>query len=272
MYFEPIALSGERYCIAMVGRTTEGEAIARSTVAPRVARCVIGHLGANLVGFSRLVVKDFKIAMHAGMPLEKWRPPFDRMALSETREFDGNDAEQMLRAASVNFALLAHEPETERTDEEISSPRADDERKFIGSVQALVRKTRPGLVRNFGQTFSLAGGTVKNRVDYLSASYGACYSTINPSTPKSNLLLRAQAALWKLARARDATGFAQPKTLEVVLWTPQSDLPIFSRQQYDIVDETVEELTTEAAKEALGVVSVHSPNNAGERLLRLETV
>ena len=107
-------------------------------------------------------------------------------------------------------------------------------------------------------------------VDYLSGSYGVCYSTINPSTPKSNLLLRAQSALWKLARARDATGFTQPKTLEIVLWTPQPGLPIFSRQQYGIVDETIKELTTEAAKEELGVLPVHSPRNAGDRLLELE--
>lgn len=271
VYFEPIALSGERYCIAMVGRTLSGEALARSTVSPRVARCVIGELGANLVGFSRLVVQDFKIAMHAGMVLEKWRPPFDRMSLSDTREVDGNDAEQMLQAASVNFALLAHEAAPAKVDDEIVSPSADDERQFRESVQEVVQATRPGLVRYFGQTFSLAGGTVKNRLDYLSASYGVCYSTINPSTAKFNLLPRAQAALWKLARARDATGFAQPKTLEIVLWTPQPDLPIFSRQQYDIVDETVEELRTEAAKDALGVMSVHSPRTAGDRLLKLET-
>jgi hypothetical protein len=270
VYFEPIALSGERYCIAVVGRTADGETIARSTVSSRVARCVIGELGANLVGFSQLVVQDFKIALHAGIRLEKWEPPFDRMAMSETRNVDGNSVEEMLRAATVNFAVLAHESMSAKTDEDISAPRADDERKFIGSVQAIVRKTRPGLSRYFGQTFSLAGGTVKNRLDYLSASYGACYSTINPSTSKSNLLPRAQAALWKLARARDATGFAQPKTLEVVLWTPQPDLPIFSRQQYDIVDETVDELTAEAAKEALGVKSVHSPRSAGDRLLQLE--
>ena len=109
VYFEPIALSGERYCIAIVGQTDGGEAIARSTVSPRVARCVIGELGANLAGFSQLVVRDFKIALQAGMALKKWRPPFDRMSLSDPREMDGNDGDQMLHAASINFALLAHE-------------------------------------------------------------------------------------------------------------------------------------------------------------------
>jgi hypothetical protein len=270
VYFEPIGLSGERYCIAIVGQTSAGEVIARSTVAPRVARCVIGELGANLVGFSQLVVQDFKIALHAGMALKKWRPPFDRMSLSDPREMDGNDGEQVLQAASINFALLAHEAVPAKADEEIVAPSADDERKFRESVQGAVQTARPGLARYFGQSFSLAGGTVKNRLDYLSGSYGVCYSTINPSTPKSNLLLRAQSALWKLARARDATGFAHPKTLEIVLWTPQPGLPIFSEQQYDIIAETVAELTSEAAKETLGVTPVHSPHTAGERLLGFE--
>ncbi len=270
VYFEPIAMSGERYCIAIVGQTSSGDAIARSTVSPRVARCVIGELGANLVGFSQLVVQDFRIALHAGMALKKWRPPFDRMSLSDPREMDGNDGDQILRAASINFALLAHEAAPAKADEEIVAPSADDERQFMESVQEAVQTARPGLARYFGQTFSLAGGTVKNRLDYLSGSYGVCYSTINPSTPKSNLLLRAQSALWKLARARDATGFAHPKTLEVVLWTPQPGLPIFSEQQYDIIAETVAELTSEAAKETLGVTPVHSPHTAGERLLEFE--
>lgn len=109
VYFEPIALSGERYCIAIVGQTSSGEAIARSTVSPRVTHCVIGELGANLVGFSQLVVQDFKHALHAGMALKKWRPTFNRMSLGDPREVDGNDVEQMLQAASINFALLAHE-------------------------------------------------------------------------------------------------------------------------------------------------------------------
>jgi hypothetical protein len=109
VYFEPIALSDERYCIAIVGQTSNGEAIARSTVSPRIARGIIGELGKNLVGFSQPVVQDFRIALHAGMALKKWRPPFDRMSLSDLREVDGNDGEQMLQAASINFALLAHE-------------------------------------------------------------------------------------------------------------------------------------------------------------------
>jgi hypothetical protein len=270
VYFEPIVLSGERYCIAIVGQTSGGEAIACSTVSPRVARCVIGELGANLVGFSQLVVQDFKIALHAGTTLQKWRPPFDRMFLGNPRKVDGDNGEQMLQAAGINFAMLAHDTVPTKTDKEIIAPSADDERKFRESVQGAVQTARPGLARYFGQSFSLAGGTVKNRLDYLSGSYGVCYSTINPSTPKSNLLLRAQSALWKLARARDATGFAQPKTLEIVLWTPHPGLPIFSEQQYDIIADTVAELTSEAAKETLGVTSVHSPHTAGERLLKFE--
>lgn len=270
VYFEPIALSGERYCIAIVGQTASGEALVRSTVSPRIARCVIGELGANLVGFSQLVVQDFKVAHHAGRVFEKWRPPFDRMTLGELREVGGNDQDQMLQAASISFALLAHETAPTKADEPVVAPSADDERAFRESVQKTVQSARPGLARFFGQSFSLAGGTVKNRLDYLSASYGVCYSTINPSTPKSNLMLRAQSALWRLARARDATGFAQPKTLEIVLWTPQPGLPIFSAQQYAIVDDTVEELRTEAAKEDLGVWPVHTPGNAGDRLLELE--
>lgn len=102
-------MSGERYCIAIVGQISNGEAIARSTVSPRVARGVIGEMGANLVGFSQLVVQDFKTELHAGMTLKKWRPPFNRMYLGDLRKVDGNDGEQMLQAASINFALLARE-------------------------------------------------------------------------------------------------------------------------------------------------------------------
>jgi hypothetical protein len=116
----------------------------------------------------------------------------------------------------------------------------------------------------------LAGGSVQNRLDYMSASYGVCYSTVNPFTSKTNLLPRAQSALWRLARARDASGFAPPKVLEIVLWTPQPGQPIFSSQHYELVDETVDELRSEAIKENLGVTTVFSPDLAGERLLSME--
>lgn len=271
VYFEPIALSGERYCIAIVGVTASGEGIARSTVSPRVSRCVIGELGANLVGFAQLVVQDFTVSLGKGKRFQSWRPPFDRMSLSEPREVDGGSSEQILQVATMMFAMLAHESEPNMADDDITVPSADDERQFRDSVRHAVEQVRPGLVHYFGRTFSLTGGSVQNRVDYMSATYGVCYSTINPFTSKSNLLPRAQSALWRLARARDASGFAPPELLEIVLWTPQPGQPIFSRQQYEIVDETVAELTSEAQRENLGVITVSSPHLAGERLLSVES-
>ena len=270
VYFEPIALSGERYCIAVVGSTSAGDAIARSAVSPRVARCVIGELGANLVGFSQLVVQDFQFSISHGISYESWAPPFDRMYLGECRDIDGDTPEQILQVATMTFAMLAHETESDLAEQSIIIPSADDERQFRDSVRHTVEQVRPGLARYFGQTFSLTGGRALNRIDYMSASYGVCYSTINPYTAKANLMPRAQAALWRLARARDASGFTPPTVLEIVLWTPQPGQPIFSRQHYDIVDETVAELRSEAERDDLGVMTVFTPDSAGERLLSLE--
>jgi hypothetical protein len=270
VYFEPIPLSGERYCIAVVGCTQQGDPLARSAVSPAVARYVIGELGANLVGFAQLVVEDFRLAITHGIPFDAWHPPFDRMFLSDPKEADGDTSEDIIRSAMLSYAMLAREGPAAGVESADAIPSADDEREFREKVKRRVERTRPGLARYFGVSYSLTGGSVMNRVDYLSASYGVCYSTINPFTTKANLMPRAQSALWRLARVRDATGFGSPKRLEMVLWTPEPDQPIFSKQHYQIVEETVAELTSEAKREKLGVITVSSYIKAGERLLSME--
>ena len=270
VFFEPLTGSGERYCIAFVGQTIDGEPISGTAVSHRVARRVIGELGANLVGFSQMVVQDYMVSTRKGVTPSEWHPPFQRMFLGEPRDLSGDSAEDLLRGASLLFAFLAQEQADQTSEVEPAVPAADEENEFRDRVRVAVEMARPGLREYFGRAYSLVGGSVRNRVDYMSSSYGVCFSALNPLTPKGRLLDRAQTALWRLARARDAVELTPPEVLEIVLWTPPAGLPIYKEQHYGLVSETVEELKAEASREQLGVFPVHTSDAAGERILEFE--
>lgn len=109
VYFEPLTGSGERYCIAFVGQTIDGEPISGTAVSHRVACHVIGDLGPNLVGFSQMVVQDYMASTKKGVAPSEWHPPFQRMFLGEPRDLAGDIPGDLLRGASLLFAFLAQE-------------------------------------------------------------------------------------------------------------------------------------------------------------------
>jgi hypothetical protein len=134
---------------------------------------------------------------------------------------------------------------------------------------SVVKNVRPGLARYFHQRISVAG-KYSSDIDYLSASYGACYAAINPKATHRSLASRAESALWRLARIRDIVGFGAPGLVELVTWIPPKGLPIFSGVEYELADAIVDELNQQAATEGLSVFSVFKSEEASNRVLQHE--
>ena len=133
-----------------------------------------------------------------------------------------------------------------------------------------VLSSAPDLAKYFDNRISAtAGGEVGFNVDYLSSSLAACFSTINPRSPRKSLLSRHHAALWRVSRSRDF-GLFKPVAAELIVWHTETGLPMFSANDYAIANEIGMELIYEARKEEIEVVALFKDSLAAAHLVKRE--
>jgi len=129
---------------------------------------------------------------------------------------------------------------------------------------------RPALAKGFRKSLSLTGKAAAGEIDFVGKHYVTCYAAVNPKARSASRVQTASAALWHLARARDAFGFASPAVMELTAWVPPQGLPIYSEQDYTTALEIVAELREQAGREQLAVFSVTDVDSACRRLVNIE--
>ncbi|SIT45300.1 conserved hypothetical protein [Paraburkholderia ribeironis] len=264
--------SGESLVIAVLGEHQGGIPFAR-VVTPRVLKCLPQDLGYACHSFGSLVVADYLAWREAGHEASLWKVPLGGVEVGERFEVEADNAAGVVDAVLERCALFHRrqsQHETATDDASKSAPRPSSESRFANSVKREVLARRPSLENRFNRTFSLTGSPTGFPIDYVGHSYATCYAAIDP---KSKTLVRsraASAALWRLARARDAFGFASPERMELTAWVPSPGLPIYSDSEYAIVEDTVGELREQALKEKLDVFSAYDAHCACERLMERE--
>lgn len=269
---EPLPGSGERFCVALVAETSDHKFDASIAVNPRIARALVGNdLTSSLFNFGQLAAADFKVTAQKNGTSKNWVPPFSGMFLTEWREVQGVDISDLLNQASLIFSTLAHTNTITPPPLMYGpQPSAGEEDLFRQGVRSIVAGKNSRLDQFFEKELSVSGaGQATFRIDYLSPAVTACFTAINPATPPKYLLGRAQAALWKIATARDATLF-RPEAARLITWLPEPGLPIYSERDYGVAKEVEEELRYEAKKMNIDVVAKYQASQAADYLVNLE--
>lgn len=267
----PVGRLAERLCIALVGRSDTHGFWARATVAKPLA-CLPGELGHAVFSFGSLVAADYLDWCTRGRSADAWVPPLGGLAVGDWIEVTGFDFEDAVRV-SLSLTSLASTagPVGAKVEDPSQSPRSSEESRFLDAVMAEVGRTRPSLKQGFRKALSLTGKGATGELDFVGHHYVTCYAAVNPKARSSTRVQTASAALWRLARARDAFGFAAPSSIELTAWVPPQGMPIFSSADYLIVDETVAELRAQAQREQLEVFPVFDVAMACRRLVEIET-
>ncbi|MFT7772477.1 hypothetical protein [Roseateles sp.] len=267
----PLGQFGEVVCIAVVGEAT-GHGFWARAVAAKPFSCLPGDLGHALFSFGSLVSADFVDWCTKGRGLESWRPPLGGLATGDWTEVSGFDFDDFVRVSMslAGFGPVVSEPGG-KPEQSNLAPRTSEESRFLEAVRAEVARTRPGFNKGFRKTLSLTGKAVSGEIDFVGHHYVTCYAAVNPKGRASTRVQTASAALWRLARARDAFGFAAPSAIELTAWVPPRGMPIYSNADYLVVDETIAELRAQAQREELEVFSVFDAPMACQRLVDLET-
>jgi hypothetical protein len=266
----PVGQMEERLCIALVGVSEASIPWARSVLSKPLSG-LPNDVGHACVTFGGVVTADFQEWCSRGSPADLWAPPLRGLALGDWLVVDGLDDEDVVRAAVSLSFLTGREAASSSRGNETTTPRSSDESRFLESVKSEVSRTRPGLTSGFRRTLSLVGRVSAGEIDFVGGRYVTCYAAINPKSRSGSRVQPAFAALWRLARARDAFGFAVPPAIELTAWVPPPGLPIYSEQDYVIADETVAELSEQASREQLSVFSVVDSMSACRRLLLVES-
>jgi hypothetical protein len=266
----PIGQLDERLCIALVGWSDAHGHWARAVSAKPLA-CLPNEVGHAMFSFGSLIASDFIEWCNKGRSADLWVPPLGGLITGEWMEVEGFDFEDTVRVsmslAGLSSAQSVAEP---RGEEPAVAPRTSDESRFLDAVRAEVQRTRPGLAKGFRRMLSLTGKAATGEIDFVGHHYVTCYAAVNPKGRSAGRVQTASAALWRLARARDAFGFASPAAIELTAWIPPPGLPIFTAHEYRLAEETVAELRAQADKEHLSVFSVIDVAAACRRLVDLE--
>ncbi|MFS2105616.1 hypothetical protein [Ralstonia sp. Ralssp135] len=264
-----MSASGESLAIAVLGEYESGQPFAR-TVTSRVLRCLPHELGYACHTFGNLLVADYLAWGERGKRPEAWRPPLSDIDLGPAFVVEAETAEDVIAVALEACALYPGSSAPRLHEDDGLTGRPVDEARFAKSVRDEVLSVSPSLVGGFNKKFSLTGSASGFAIDYIGHAYATCYAAINPKSKASVRLRAASAGLWRLARARDAFGFASPEHIELTAWVPAPSLPIYSDSEYAIVQDTLEELQAQAKREALQIFSTYDSRSASRRLLKEE--
>ncbi|MFM0489084.1 hypothetical protein [Paraburkholderia graminis] len=258
--------TGESIAIAVVGQFESGKPFARA-VTSRILKCLPQELGYACHSFGTLLVADY-LSAHGG---PSWHPPLSGVEVGPAFVVEADDEDGVIMTALERCALFhpSTAPDGAAAVEE-SIPRPAEENRFVHAVRAEVVLRKPSLESGFNRPFSLTGASSGFAVDYIGHSYATCYAAINPKGRSQVRLRTASAALWRLARARDAFGFATPECIELTAWVPARGLPIYRESEYAALDDAIGELREQAQREKLNVFTAHDIQSASNRLITEE--
>ncbi|WP_175970892.1 hypothetical protein [Burkholderia sp. BCC0322] len=265
-----MSATGESIAIAVVGCFESGKPFAR-TVTSRILRCLPRDLGRACHAFGNLLVADY---MSSSLVAEgrgsEWKPPLVGIEIGPEFLVEADDEESAIVSALERCALFSPPGEQVGTVVEEAAPRSTDERRFVQAVKAEVLHRNPSLGVGFNRTFSLTHASREFSIDYVGHAYATCYAAINPKGRSRVRLNTASAGLWRLARARDAFGFAAPEQIELTAWVPAPGLPIYRESEYAALNDVVAELREQARRESLSVFTAHDIHSASSRLISEE--
>lgn len=269
--YMPAGQVGEQLAIAIIGTLEDAKPFSRA-VTSKLLRCLPEDLGHACLNFGSIVAADFIDFVSSGRPADEWQVPLAGLVKGEPLYAEGYSLDSIMDSLARLCALSGESSRdgVDIEDREPPAPRVSEEARFLEGVKEEVTRRRPRLKSGFKRVFSLTGGHVANEIDFVGHRYATCYAALNPKSRQAARVMTASAALWRLARARDAFGFAAPATMELTAWVPPAGLPLFSAGEYGLVREMIAELKAQAAREELGVSTATSSLEAATRLIELE--
>lgn len=269
IYFEPIALSGERFAIGIMAKSDTGETRLVQTLSSKVMHCMYGEDYQAINNLVSLVLKGAQSHLKSGQELSTWRPPLSGVYLGEIQTTHSNSGmEGVLFQAISNYSslyrgeIITNGLNDYEGNEDIE---IDDDLNIglIQQVRSIIVSKRPDYANRWKKEVIVKDNT-KVRIDYLGAHYNANLSNFD------------------VIDITRAFNFAKAKLFDLeVLREKRKRETISSQQQYELLvsmpntertaaHERFVDIVSLADARELSVVKEPSAEKLAARILKLD--
>ncbi len=260
----------ETFAVAVIGESLERQAFSANVFQRRPS---FGNpeLSELCYRVGELVAEDYLSFRSKNSNLLDWETPLEGVELDEVFSVEGQNRNDLVVNALRHCALF-YSPPNKGNQEESVRPSKTEESIFRDLVKRGVLEKIPSLLNSFNRDFSLTASRQTSNIDFVGSFYATCFAAVNPKANRSIRMTNATSSLWRLARARDAFGFAAPQTMELTAWVPPKGLPLFTDHEYQAVEEVILELDAQARTEGLTVFSAETADDAIRRVVQNESI
>jgi len=279
--FRPILGSPEQYVIGIAVASASGFHLERANQLARL-RCVFADQSTGAISAveAALSALERDLLEKSTAALTDFRPLFSGVTLGDVREAEGLSLQQigaswMATMSSLydrNLALNQVEPVA--LDPDATSNRRTPDR-LPALVLYYVRGKRPSLDRFFSEEVRESRPQRRNhdiKIDFAGSRIVANFGTL-AATKHTASVSWIKNRLWDLTvdRDREREGFAV-REHEMIVQHPKRNDPQLTASQAERIDEALHALEEQARGKELCLRPLHSVEEIGEHILKMEAI
>ncbi|MCP4488125.1 MAG: hypothetical protein GY820_12515 [Gammaproteobacteria bacterium] len=268
VYFKPMPNSDEKLTVAIAIRGMDGIILVEPLLSQKRLNDMFGKSSKAIFSKIDLCVKSARATLEQRITLSNWMAPLTDFEISVGREalsesIEGVYRQAVLMSTSFGASLVEEQSEIiEETDRDINH--------WVRSIKKSVKLRHEKIGNLFGREIFLKSGKIKEKIGFLSATYGADFGKLNPSV-KAHLGTRraAQSKLWQLDQIRDSKRIDSPKIVELIIGHPNSSS--LDSGEMNRLQDNIQELKIEANSRDIKLFSTDSSERVADHILSRAT-
>ena len=264
VYMEPILNSGERITVGIAVVSDSGDIEVTHTLSERPLECAFGSRGISLIESATFCLDSLR--QHLESKSSSWTAPLSGVLLGEWQPAAGDNIENIISNVtklSSSFAVLA-EPSVEK-----GILKRDSEDRWSKLIKQDLESRGSVYVQNLSKQVQIATVGRKTKIDYLGVRYAANFSKLLPNRLTAGVK-DSKAKLWDLERLRDMTSTLTISQFGLIAWRPIFDSPEYTENQFNMLEEGVQQLHEEAKKTELETFFATNARQASKHIIEVE--
>lgn len=279
VFLSPILGSPERFVIAVAAANGNDFHIERANELKRLS-CLYGKAAETALFAADVAIDELEAALidKGEAALVESTLVFSGVTLGQVSEGEARSLPHLSRAwmsaLSSLYRFIPDPMETRDEDRQDAGVTAD---RLPALVLDHVNKTNPGLVGYFSDEIRHfrkrrpSSGIAEINIDFTGVRLVANFATLQSNTTALAVdRIKRKMFDLKVRQDRDG-GLFEPRTHEMILFTPSRDSPLLNEKQAERIDEAVATLKEQSDNEGFGFTALHGVPEIGARVITAET-
>lgn len=262
IYYEPIALSGERYTVCVAGVMNDGTYRVFETIDRDRLICMFGSEAVNVSYFISQLSDTLSAWLDTTGSFESFQPHISNMHIGEVATMNAHSISDLIKIGIRSTSALANLSAVDASVDLIESePTALGSltTRWIKSIKTKVVEMNPNARANFDKTI----GKV-HKYHFVGNHYVANFATMNPAR-SSGSMNEAKKLLWDLSVVKDYS--FDLENVELLMYLPKFDEIQYSPSQFKRAEGLLKYLEDESDKKNIRLIITDKHEVAVKRLI-----